>query len=316
MPKAKSAKSATAPKAPRRTRVRKQPGHKSFRLSKKIPTKPLSSPWAITKKASRILLGNKKLFAMIIVSLALLNFVVVQSFGNPINLASVKENVETLLGSSATKANTSWILFGSLVGSGSSQAGEVAGVYQTILMIIFSLAIIWALRQLLSGEKTSFRDAFYKSTYPLIPFCLVLVVIGLQMLPATVGSLIYSTVLANDLVANNIERTLWIMLYLVLVLLSAYMILSSIFALYISTLPDMTPLKALRSARSLVLGRRLKVAIRFLFLLIVTSVVSLLILLPTVFFAPSIAEYVFYVFASAILVVIHSYTYILYRELL
>ena len=49
-----------------------------------------------------------------------------------------------------------------------------------------------------------------------------------------------------------LEKAIWWIFLGLTGLLSAYMISSSVFALFISTLPNMTPMKALRSARNLV----------------------------------------------------------------
>ena len=88
--------------------------------------------------------------------------------------------------------------------------------------------------------------------YPLIPFILVLLVCCLQLLPLIIGSSLYSLVVSNGIAVQPIEKFVWALLFASLALLSLYMITSSLFALYISTLPDMTPMKALRSARELV----------------------------------------------------------------
>lgn len=94
------------------------------------------------------------------------------------------------------------------------------------------------------------RDSYYKGMYPLVPFMLVLLVIGLQLIPLVFGNLIYSSVLQNGLAITVIEKVIWLFLFLMLALLSGYMMISSLFSLYIVTLPDMTPLRALRSARA------------------------------------------------------------------
>src|SRR5690606_28518012 len=118
---------------------------------------------------------------------------------------------------------------------------------QMLLLLIASLAIIWALRKTHGDVKVRARDAFYQGMYPLIPFILVLLVIGLQLLPLLLGSSLYSLVTTNGIAVHAIEQTAWLLLFGGLSLLSLYMLSSSLFALYIVTLPNMTPMKALRS---------------------------------------------------------------------
>ena len=69
-----------------------------------------------------------------------------------------------------------------------------------------------------------------------------------------------------------------------LALLSLYMICSSLFALYIVTLPNVTPMKALRSARQLVLHRRFLVLRKILFMPLALLVLGAIIMIPLIIF--------------------------------
>ena len=94
------------------------------------------------------------------------------------------------------------------------------------------------------------------------------------------------------------------------------MITASIFAMYIVTLPDMTPIKALKSARGLVQYRRWEVMRKLLFLPIITVIIGVILLVPIVMFLTPVAEPVFLVFSSSLIVLAHAYVYGLYKELL
>ncbi len=94
------------------------------------------------------------------------------------------------------------------------------------------------------------------------------------------------------------------------------MISSSIFALYIVTLPDMTPLKALRSARELVKGRRWAVILRLLSLPVILLIVAAIIMVPIIIVLTPVAQWVFFLLTMFTLVAVHAYMYTLYRELL
>src|ERR1700759_956870 len=71
-------------------------------------------------------------------------------------------------------------IFAVLVGSAGNGSSQTAGAYQLFLALITSLAVIWALCQLFTGNNLRIRDAYYRGMYPLIPFVLVLLVVGLQ----------------------------------------------------------------------------------------------------------------------------------------
>lgn len=307
---------AAKQKTPVKSRKRKQATYKNFRLAKKIKhPKKIPSGVAILKQSFRTTLDHKRVFGGIIVVSALLQYIIVQSFGSPLNFLSLKAQVEDVLGDGASKLTTGWVLFGSLVGS-SGSSGDVAGVYQTLIVLIATLASIWALRQILAGERITTKDSFYKGMYPVIPFVLVLFIISLQLIPAAIGSFIYSAIFDNGLAVTALEKVLWFAVFILLILLSLYMVLSSLFALFIVTLPEMTPFKALRSARNLVLHRRFSVVLRLAVLLIVVGVLAVVILLPLIIFIPVLAEPTFYVFSAASIVLINTFLYLLYRELL
>jgi hypothetical protein len=94
------------------------------------------------------------------------------------------------------------------------------------------------------------------------------------------------------------------------------MISSSLFALYIVTLPDMTPMKALRSARELVRHRRWTVLRKILCLPLILLVAGAVIMLPIIIVLTPLAQWVFFLLTMLALVAAHAYMYTLYRELL
>lgn len=301
-----------------RPRVRSLPKYKTLRLSKKRYKQPAAIPGTrgILKATVKTLLSNKKLFFSIALVNLLLTFIFVHGLGYSWDLAEVKSSFEELLGENGGQLTTAVALLGYLAGTASSAGGEGAGTYQFFIILITSLATIWAVRQVLAGEKPGLRDSFYKGMYPLVPFVLVLFVFALQLLPLLIGNLVYSSVINNGLAATGLENIVFLLLFAGLALLSGYMITSSIFALYITTLPEMTPIKALRSARELVVHRRLGVALRILALPFVLILLSAAVLLPLLIYAAPLAQILFILLTSFSLIVTHVYMYLLYRELI
>jgi hypothetical protein len=185
-----------------------------------------------------------------------------------------------------------------------------------MLLVIISLATIWGLRQVSAGNKPRIRDAFYKGLYPIVPLILVLLVIGLQLIPMAVAGWLYSAVIVGGVAGTLIEKILWILLVILAILLSLYMISSSLFALYIVTLPDMEPMQALRSARQLAVHRRWTILRKIVFLPFILFVIAALIMLPTIILLPFIAEWIFLVLSLFGWIVTLCYIYNLYKELL
>jgi sterol desaturase/sphingolipid hydroxylase (fatty acid hydroxylase superfamily) len=144
----------------------------------------------------------------------------------------------------------------------------------------------------------------------------VLLVIGLQLIPLIIGSTLYSLVIGNAIAVTLLEKLFWLFVFIALACLSLYFLSSSVFAVYIVTLPDMTPIKALRSARELVKDRRLQVIRKVLWLPILLLLASSLIMLPIILWITALAQIVFFILSMLVLIVVHTYMYSLYRELL
>jgi len=244
----------------------------------------------------------------------LLTIILVRGFSSGINLSSLKSTLNSTKGS--THLATGIALFGDLLGNTNGSNGQVGSVYQTLLVILMSLATIWALRQVLAGKKIRAKEAFYKGVYPLVPFILVLLIVGAQLVPLAAGSWLFETVIGTTIAINAIEKIGAAVIFFLLAVWSLYMISSSIFGLYIVTLPDMTPLKALRSAKQLVKHRRFKVLRKLLFLPLAIIVIGAVITIPLALLLTPIAAWLFFILSLCALMVVHAYMYTFYRELL
>jgi hypothetical protein len=221
-----------------------------------------------------------------------------------------------IFGSHGGQLATSFGVFVVLLGSSGNGTSSSAGSYQLVLLIIVSLVVIWTLRQRLTGATVRIRDGFYRGMYPLIPFVLVMIVIGLELIPLAIGAGLYSMVIGGGIAVHADEKILFAVVSILLAVLSVYWLCSSIFALYIVTLPNMTPMKALRSARDLVRYRRWSIIRKLLFLPLILLVVAAAIVMPVIIFAAPAAQWVVFVLSMIAIIVIHTYLYTLYRELL
>lgn len=314
----RSKKEPAALKTPRRL---KSPKYKTLRLSKRIkPSQPkLPSVWRLLSISGKTIKNHWRLYAIMTLIYGALTYVMVRGIGGGVDLKEIKSTFEDLISGQWSGLMTGAVLYSYLLGSASSSSTESGAVYQSLLMIIISLAVIWSLRQAMADKpdnKIRVRDTFYRGMYPLVPFVLVLMVVGLQLLPLAAGSWVYSAVVGGGIAVTIFEKVLWGLLFFLLALLSLYMVCSSLFALYIVTLPDMTPMVALRSARQLVLHRRWTVLRKIIFLPIFLLVVSFIIMVPLVLLLTGLAQGLFLLLSMFTVILVHGYMYALYRELL
>lgn len=305
---------AHRPAKPRRLQLAP---YKSLRLQKRIrhPAK-LPNVWHLTRTAALTLWQHKRLFIGIGLVYGGLNVVLAQGLSGGTDVSSLKAAFQEVSTGNFGELASGLSIFAALVGSAGNTSSQVAGAYQVFLALIGSLAVIWALRQVVAGRRPRIRDTFYHGMYPLIPFILVLLVVGLQLIPLLVGSGLYSLIISQGIAVLAAEKLVWALLYASLALLTLYMLSSSLFALYIVSLPDMTPMKALRSARELVRYRRWTVLRKVLALPVILLIVAAVVMLPIILWLTPLAQYVFFLLTMFALVAVHAYMYTLYRELL
>lgn len=309
-----SKKQKGAEVAPKETKK----SYKSFRLQKRIrhkSGKKLSGSFRLFRDCASFVRQHWKLFGSITFVYFFLSIVLV-GLGSSINITELKNNLNESTDGQSSQLGVSLALFTNLIAATNSAPNEGAAAYRTIFTIIVSLAVIWALRQLMGGQRVSLRDSFYKGVYPLIPATLVLLVIGLQLLPLTIGSFLFNLMVIGGLAATLAEQFLWVVLIFLLIVLSLYLITSSIFAFYIVTLPDMRPMRALRAARELVRHRRWTIMRKLLFLPLAMLIILTVVTLPIILIWAPLAPWIFLFLSLGALVFTHVYMYSLYKELI
>ena len=235
-----------------------------------------------------------RLFGGIVLIFGVLQIMLVQGFGAAQSLNQVKQTADTLAESGHLGGLSAGVAsFGYLL-----TASSASSAYQSFLVLVTSLALIWTFRQVHEGERPRIRDGFYYGVFPLVQFLLVLLVVALQTLPAVIVTSLYAMANGGGLVVNLTEHALWIALTGGAVTLSLYMLSSSLFALYIVTLPGMTPMRALRTARELVRYRRWTVMRRILFLPILLVLAAAVVVIPLIILVTPVAAWAFLLAAS------------------
>lgn len=279
--------------------------------------KNLPSVASLIKRTLDQIKLNKKLFLGITVVYIILLLIFVWSGGGLINASKTKETINQTLGLQTNNLTTNLAVLSMLVGGGSGKS-EVSSLYQTMIIIVVSLALIWAFRHTANKKINliKIREPFYKGMTPLVPFLIVLFVIGLELLPLLVGSALLSIVYGNGLATSAIEQIVWISLFVLLLALSLYFLSSSLLALFIVSLPDMTPIVALRTAKRLVVGRRLLVLQKIIGAALLWILFFGMIALLCVYIAPIIAQSVLLVSIVLVLPFTVGFAYNLYQELL
>ncbi len=292
-------------------------GAKKKNSTKRTKNKQAVDPFAVASARSliaQVFKITKKHYKTYLVFIVLYGFFQFILVSGPASV-SIPEIRTTLSDVLPEQGNNTALIAGLLIGE-SANVDETAALYGAFLVLIFTLALIWIIRMQYEGNKVRVRDGFYKGMYGLIPATLVGVVILLQTLPAALGGLIYSIVSING-IANSIpEHILFISIFVLLIVLTLYMLTSSLIAVYIAALPDVTPTQALRTAKELVKYRRAKVFFRIVTGFLLFGLIAFVFLLIAIAFVSGAAVWLWWIVGVLSLPLINAYMYSLYRSLL
>jgi hypothetical protein len=308
----KPAKASTTKAARSRKLTKKQQKAKQKIEARKL--QPVIGSFRLTWLVFKVFRQHWRTLGGIVLVYLILNIIFASGISN---INSTFSNIKTDLNTGGGHAL--WHAaggFGGLLGSGGSSSSGTGSALQSMLFILESLVIIWALRHLLSGQAISVKLAYYRSMAPLIPFLLIVFVLIIQLLPVSLGGIILAAVATSVFTNATAITIVTAIAFLLLACWSIYMISASVFALYIVTLPDMTPRPALRAATDLVRFRRWTV-IRRVFFMPVFLILSIgVITIPLILYAQTVVPVVFFILSMLAILFIHTYLYGLYRELL
>ena len=287
------------------------------KLKLEAKNKKIIKSRSLIKQSYKQIESNKKVFLGISVIYILLTIFFVRGVNGTFPLKSIQETVDSAYSSDLNpwaKASASYSL---LVTSGTSTPSELENVYQTIIVLLVSLAILWVLRMTYKErKKLKVSKSFYESTGQLIPLLIVLIIAMLQLFPFAIGSTLFSYVKEGGIAVTGPEQVFWYGVLLGGIVISAWLIIPTIFSMYIVTLPKSTPIRSIKQAWGLVRFLRVKIALRYLVLLVLSIVLSAAVLIPLIVLFPPGAEVTYILFSCLFLIFAHTYSYRLYRSVI
>ena len=272
-------------KKSRRVRV-----HRSFRRSyREDYERPIELPGLLSHAMTtlKVLLKNWKIFLPLILIIALANVILVGLMSEDTYvkfqeaIESTKE--EIAFGELGTFARSGLLLISTITTGGLSQGmTEVQQVFAVLLFCIAWLVTIYLLRHILAGHKVKLRDGFYNALAPLISSLVVVFVMFLQAVPLMIVVITYSSAVSTDFLSTPFYALVYFIFAVLMILLSAYLLSSSLIALTAVSAPGLYPLTALRTASDLLLGRRIKFIIRLIYLFLALAVFWVIIMTPLI----------------------------------
>ena len=237
----------------------------------------------------RILFKNWKLFLPFLIIVVVLNAALVglmseasyQQFQDLLDETTVQ-----IAGGDIGNVGKAGMLLISTITTGglSGESSESAIVFSVIILLIMWLVTIFLLRHLLAGHKVKLRDGFYNALTPLISTFVVFAIGVLQCIPIFFLIIVYSAAVQTDFLATPFYALVFFIFAALMILISGYLLSSSIIALVAVSAPGLYPIKALRTASDLMMGRRVKFIIRLVAVAIMLVIVWVLVMLPLILF--------------------------------
>ncbi len=320
--------------AARRNKFLTRRPHRSFQLTRRRDYKrslKLPGYWSFTNSVRSVLWKNWRLFG----GLALVYIVmtiVISGFGAQetySNLAQTLKDTsgDLFKGNFGSVGQASLLLLTSVTSGLSPDLTQAQSVLGGLAVFFGWLASVWLLRNTLAGHKPRLRDGLYNSGSPVLASVAVSFIVTIQLLPAAIGVIIYSAAQGSGMLDGGVSAMLVWLGVALLSMLSVYWISSSIIALVIVTLPGMYPMQAIKAAGDLVVGRRVRVLLRLIWMLLVVVAAWLVIMIPIILFddwvkglVPAISwlplvPLCIIAMGAATVIFVSSYVYLLYRRI-
>ena len=315
-----------------RTLLARRP-HRSFHRSRRrdyVRSLKMPGYWSFTNYVRKLLWQQKKLFIWLVILYGVLTVCMVGMASQDIftQLSDTLRSTggQVFQGNWGEVGKAGLLLVTSVSGSLNSSLTEPQQIYAAIIILFTWLTTVWLLRAVLAGRKPKLRDGLYNAGAPILPTFFVGILLLVQLFPIAIAVIGFGAATSTGLLDGGVEAMLFWTVALLLVALSLYWITSTLIALVVVTLPGMYPMQAIKTAGDLVIGRRVRILLRFLWLSLMVLLLWVIIMVPIILLNtwlnsiwPAIAwlpvvPIALLVMGTLTVIWVASYVYLLYRR--
>jgi hypothetical protein len=307
--------------------------HRTLKLTRRrdyVRSLDLPGYIAFTHYVNKTVWANKRQL-LNLAAIYLVLFTVLVGIGSQETYTSLSDTLQdagtSVVGGDFSQLGEAGTLFLTIATVGISETpSESQQIYIGLLGLLVWLTTVWLLRNKMAGHEVSLRDALYNAGSPIVSLFLVLLVLLVQMIPILLAVIAYSAAASSGLLNGGVEAMLFWIGDSILALISIFWATSTFFAMVIVTLPGVYPMKALRSAGDLVLGRRLRIVLRWIWMFVAVAVAWVIVLVPALLLdiwlrsiwpaygAAPVIPLLLAVLGTVSLIWFANYVYLLYRK--
>ncbi|MBR3052492.1 hypothetical protein IKG60_02650 [Candidatus Saccharibacteria bacterium] len=157
---------------------------------------------------------------------------------------------------------------------------ETVAVFTALIFLMIWLTGIFFVRQRKAGREITFRDGLYNAMAPLMSSLAVFAMMIAECLPICLVVIAYSAAVQTDFLTMPAYALLFWGVAGLMILLSGYLLSSSLIAFIAVSAPGLYPWKALTTATELMIGRRVRFVLRLIALFIVLVIIGAAVVLP------------------------------------
>ena len=271
--------------------LRRRP-HRSFRLTKRRDYKrslKLPGYFTFTLQVNSMLWREKTTFILLgitfFVLMILFGMIGSQDVYSQLRDLMTDTAPDDVFGGAVGEISKAGIILFTTVTSG---LGGGVDTGQTILAGLLGLyvwlTVVWLLRNYLADKKVKLRDGLYSAGAPLLPTLLMFIVFMIQLLPGALVAIIATSAWQSGFIEGGSPAMAASVGLVLVAVLSLYWVTSTIIALVVITLPGMYPLRALAIAGDLVIGRRLRILYRFIWMILMVVSWWVVVMIPVILF--------------------------------
>ena len=178
------------------------------------------------------------------------------------------------------------LLLASTVSTGglAGDSGELVVVFGCLIFLTIWLVTVYFIRMLKAEKTVRFRDGLYNAMTPLISTLFVLVVAIIECVPIFLLIIAYSAAVETEFLAEPFYALLFFVFAVIMILISGYLLSSSLMALSAVTVPGMYPLNAINAASDMMVGSRMKFIVRLVALVVTIVLMWVIVMLPLILF--------------------------------
>ncbi len=154
--------------------------------------------------------------------------------------------------------------------------------FGAITFLLIWLVSLFFARHLINGDNVKFRDGLYNAFSPIVSTLMVFLVLAVECVPVMLVIIGYSAALETELFGNMFYGSLFVLFAIIMVVITLWLVSGNLLALIAVTTPGMYPGRALMLVREVMRGRKIKMMLTIVKLVLISVMVELICMLPVI----------------------------------